>query len=84
LAAILDLPLSVDLIFFAIEKEKEKTAWDIWLSRYPYMTKENFVPFNEFKNQLYSPCKQYTQKPKEEIQEEMLQVVARHENRKQV
>lgn len=44
----LDYLLGIDLCNKALEKEQEKRAWDIWLTRYPNMTDKTFVPFDEF------------------------------------
>jgi len=74
----MDLPFTVDLIFFAIEKEQEQTAWDIWLAKYPHMTKENFVDFNDFKAKLYLKQGKTTQKDRMVIQKEMLVLAALH------
>jgi hypothetical protein len=32
----------------AVERQNEQRSWEQWLTVYPHMTKENFVPFNEF------------------------------------
>lgn len=81
----MDLPLSaaVDYLIYAIEQEKEQAAWELWKTLYPFMAIEWLKPikFEEFKNKLSEKQYQYTQKPLEEIEQEMLAVVAKHKGR---
>ena len=81
----MDLPLSVaiDYIVYAIEQEKEQAAWDLWTEMYPYMALEWLKPikFEEFKNKLFQKQYRYTQKSLDEIEEEMLAIVAAHKGR---
>ncbi|TYS68656.1 hypothetical protein FZC76_06830 [Sutcliffiella horikoshii] len=35
----------------SLEKKREEKAWQLYLARYQHMTKENYMPFDEF----YSP-----------------------------
>lgn len=81
----MDLPLSVaiDYIVYAVEQEKEQAAWELWTKMYPYMALEWLKPikFEEFKNKLFQKQYRYTQKPLEEIEQEMLAVVAKHKGR---
>ena len=82
---IMDLPLSVaiDYIVYAVEQEKEQAAWELWNSLYPFMAMEwiNHIKFKEFKDELFQKQYQYTQKSLDEIEEEMLAVVAKHKGR---
>jgi len=82
---ILDLPLSVavDYLIYAIEQEKEQAAWELWATMYPYMTMKwiDFVKFDDFKNKLFQKQYRYTQKSLEEIEQEMLAVVAKYKGR---
>lgn len=32
----------------AVDKREENKAWDIWISKYPQMSKDNYVSFSEF------------------------------------
>lgn len=36
------------MIIKALEKREEEKAWQIYLSKYPYMDESNFISFNEF------------------------------------
>lgn len=40
----------IELINEALEQRQEQKDWEVWLSIYPNMTKENFIPFEKFKN----------------------------------
>jgi hypothetical protein len=44
------LPLKMGLkLIRKCQFEQEKTkSWDMWIATYPYMSKENFVPFSKF------------------------------------
>lgn len=74
---------AVDYLIYAIEQEKEKAAWELWTKMYPFMAIEWLKPikFEEFKNKLSEKQYQYTQKSLEEIEQEMLAVVAKHKGR---
>lgn len=81
----MDLPLStaVDYLIYAIEQEKEQAAWELWKALYPFMAIEWLKPikFEEFKNNLFKKQYRYSQKSLDEIEEEMLAVVAKHKGR---
>lgn len=81
----MDLPLSVaiDYIVYAIEQEKEQAAWELWKTLYPFMAIEwlKNIKFEEFKNNLFKKQYRYSQKSLEEIEKEMLAVVAKHKGR---
>lgn len=81
----MDLPLSVavDFLVYAIEQEKEQAAWELWTNMYPFMAIEWLKPikFEKFKEELFQPQYRYTQKPLEEIEQEMLAAVAKHRGR---
>jgi hypothetical protein len=40
----------VNLINKATEKEIEQKEWEMWISKYPAMNKENFIPFDKFRS----------------------------------
>jgi hypothetical protein len=44
----------IELINEAMEQKQDKRDWEVWLSIYPNMTKENFIPFEKFKNKNIS------------------------------
>lgn len=81
----MDLPLSaaVDYLIYAIEQEKDQAAWELWVGMYPYMSMEWLKPikFEKFKEELFQKQYRYTQKSLEEIEQEMLAVVAKHKGR---
>ncbi len=81
----MDLPLSVavDYLIYAIEQEKEQAAWELWTIIYPYMYMRwiDFIKFEEFKNKLFQKQYKYTQKSLEEIEKEMLAIVAAYKGR---
>ena len=81
----MDLPLSaiVDYLLYAIEQEKEQAAWELWTAMYPFMALEWLKPvkFDDFKRKLFQKQYRYTQKSLEEIEKEMLAVVAKHKGR---
>lgn len=74
---------AVDYLIYAIEQEKEQAAWELWIGMYPFMAIEWLKPikFEEFKNNLFKKQYRYSQKSLEEIEEEMLAVVAKHKGR---
>lgn len=81
----MDLPLSVaiDYIVYAVEQEKEQAAWELWKTLYPFMAMEwlKNIKFEDFKNKLFQKQYKYTQKSLEEIEEEMLAIVAAYKGR---
>ena len=72
-----------EYIIYAIEQEKEQAAWELWKTLYPFMAIEWLKPikFEEFKRKLFQPQYRYTKKSLEEIEKEMLAVVAKHKGR---
>jgi len=76
--------VAVDYLLYAIEQEKEQAAWELWTKMYPYMVSgliKEFIKFEEFKEKVFKKQYQYTQKSLEDIEKEMLAVVAKHEGR---
>lgn len=41
------------LLLKAVEKRDKKEMWEIWLAKYPDMTKDNFIDFNTFWNRRF-------------------------------
>jgi hypothetical protein len=66
----------VKLLIEALKKERENDAWDMWLTLYPRMNKENFMSFEDFKKEVIKSAVRVSNKTKEEIEEEMLKIVA--------
>lgn len=64
------------LLIEALKKERENDAWDMWLTLYPRMNKENFMSFEDFKKEVIKSAVRVSNKTKEEIEEEMLKIVA--------
>ncbi len=58
-------------------------AWDLWLSLFPHMHLGllKFEPFGEFMRKLYKPVVETTDMAADEIETEMLQVIAAYEGR---
>ncbi len=82
----MDLPLSVaaDYILYAVEQEEEQAAWELWRGMYPFMVSgliKEFIRYDEFKNKLLNRRYKYSQKSLEEIEKEMLAVVAAYKGR---
>lgn len=44
----LPLTTGVKLIYKCIYLRERAMAWDMWVSCYPKMTKDNYIPFNKF------------------------------------
>lgn len=54
----LDIRLVTRLLISALEKREECKAWEMWLSLYPKMTTDTFIPFSEFhKRVIIAPVK---------------------------
>lgn len=75
------MSVAVEYLIYAVEQEKEKAAWELWCGMYPFMTKETFIKFEDFKAKLFQRQYRYTQKSLEEIEKEMLAVVAKHKGK---
>jgi len=56
----------MDLIRYAMEQTTRRDCWEMWLTRYPYMTKDNFVPFSQYYNEQLRP-KKISTRPAEDI-----------------
>ena len=54
---VLRLPVSniTRLLTKAFKKREEEKAWDMWVARYPYMDKKNFISFNDFLKKFEAP-----------------------------
>jgi hypothetical protein len=70
----LDADDGIDLITTAIEKQSEEKAWQIWLTRYPFVEIQwlKFIPFSEFYKAQTVPQKIET---KEEILEKVFDII---------
>lgn len=62
----------------ANEKQSDSILWDMWLAKYPWMDKDNFVNFNDFKNSILKKVEQPKEpvKTKEEIIKNSEKIIA--------
>ncbi|MFL0251411.1 hypothetical protein ACJDT4_13390 [Clostridium neuense] len=53
----------------ANEKQNDSILWDMWLAKYPWMDKDSFISFNDFKNSILKKVEEpkKSTKTKEEI-----------------
>jgi len=67
----------------ALEQERERELYDIWKRLYPWMAAGllELKPFSEFGDAILKPQIQYSNKSFEEVETEMLAVVAAYEGR---
>ena len=63
----------ISLIAKSFEKKEERKSWEMWLTLYPNMTKENFMPFSEFFNMQKQKI---SKRPKEDILDEVERIRA--------
>jgi len=63
----------ISLIAKAFEKKEERKSWEMWLTLYPNMTKENFMPFSEFFRMQKEPI---SKRSKEDILDEVERIRA--------
>lgn len=77
------MSVTTGYIQHALNQELEQSAWDLWTSIYPSMTTGHvkFMSFLEFKEKLYQPKQEPSDKSVEEIEEEMAAVMAAYEGR---
>jgi hypothetical protein len=68
---VLELPVEsgIGMIVKAAEETRRERLWDMWLSKYPYMTQKTFVSFDDFCGQMTAPVSHSatTSKTKQEI-----------------
>ncbi|MDQ0340273.1 hypothetical protein J2S00_003078 [Caldalkalibacillus uzonensis] len=55
----------------AFKKREEQKVWEMWVARYPYMDKKNFISFNDFLKKFEAPVHMQTslQSPDKSVQE---------------
>lgn len=71
----LEIAEGIEFINKAYEKEIEDRVWEKWLIDYRNMTKENFISFEEYKNQIISRnIKVESNLSKEEILKEVEEI----------
>ena len=66
-----------------MEVEQEEYVWELWSGVYPLMKTglATFKTYGEFKWEVLNPRIKYSNKSFEEINKEMLAVVAKYERR---
>jgi len=47
-----DPQTGIDLMVKAMEKQREQRTWQLWVSIYPNMGEDNFIKYEEFKDQV--------------------------------
>ena len=72
------------LLIKALEKESEDKLFLLWNSLYPRMIigQIAFKSFDDYKAAIVKPKTRHTVKTTEQITEEMMQVISRHEKSK--
>jgi hypothetical protein len=80
----MSLENAIELINKAYEKDLENKVWDMWLTKYQYMDKNNFVSFEDFKNSLMQPTTNTLSSIEDTLKEvsEIRQLKARKEGEK--
>lgn len=82
---IADLPITAafDYITHAALQEKENEVFGQWQRLYPFMAAGfiRYQGYREFRGDLLKPKRQHTKKSTQEIEKEMLAVVAAYEGR---
>ena len=82
---IADLPITAafDYITHAALQEKEREAFEMWQRLYPFMAAGfiRYQGYREFRGDLLKPKRQHTKKNTQEIEKEMMAVVAAYEGR---
>lgn len=64
------------MLLFCLEQEREKKLYQAWVSAYPHMSQEDFVPFEKFikQEETYTPHVDV-----EEREREMEAIIANYE-----
>ena len=83
LGAIMDLPLSTNLLKHALEKENEAQSFAVWNNLYPLMMigQITFKSFDDFKNGIFKQQTKTSSKTSEEVLKEMMPVIIAHERK---
>lgn len=76
----LDFSDGRDIMFKAVEKDREDRIWQLWVQLYPHMDKDNFKPFDEFLN-MFKPSNKPSNvnQTKEELVAEIERVKTIHQ-----
>ncbi|WP_195269953.1 hypothetical protein [Eubacterium sp. 1001713B170207_170306_E7] len=67
----------ISFIRKAFEKENEQRLWDLYIAQFPYMDKETFISFEDYKKQLMAKPSAQINKPqsKEQILESVEAII---------
>ncbi|OAA90705.1 hypothetical protein [Clostridium coskatii] len=60
----LDIYYGLELIKKVYEEKTNSMVWDMWLAKYPWMDKDNFISFEDFKKQMLGDPEKPKTKPK--------------------
>ena len=71
------MEISTEFYYHALEKERESFSWDLWKELYPYMKSDTFVSFEDFKKSMFTTKQKFTQKTREEIEQEFNDLLKR-------
>lgn len=65
----MDMDFSIDLIIYALEKDRENKIFEMWKLQFPNMDSETFISFEDYRIKAMS--KRTTEISYEEIEKEM-------------
>jgi hypothetical protein len=68
--------MGLKMLAYQIDIQQEKKVWDMWLSVYPNMDKDNFIPFSEYKEKATTP-RQVSKQSTQEIIEQAKRIRAK-------
>ena len=68
----LPIKFGIKMLYHALDKEIESKAWGMWLTKYPDMDKNTFVPFSKFYDDMKP--KQISKKDTKTMIEEAKQI----------
>lgn len=61
------LVIGVKLITHILEEKQKQQAWDMWLTKYPNMSENDFMPFSIFYQKVSQEVVKKPQKTAEEL-----------------
>ena len=53
----MDIETGIEMIKKAYDEDDKRKTWELYLVRYPYMTEDTFMTFEEFYHVLHIPPK---------------------------
>lgn len=78
----LDIETGAELIQEAYKKQLDKKLWDMWLTKYPWMDEENYMSFEDFKDEMMDQENQPQKLSRNEIIEQSERIIALWKNSK--